>query len=56
MRFGVYTAVLHDMPLSAALSTIRSLGLEGAEVNAGGFLPTPHLPVDDLLSGRIEPA
>ncbi|MDF2827859.1 MAG: hypothetical protein K0R01_1142 [Mycobacterium sp.] len=56
MRFGVYTAVLHDMPLPAALSVIRSLGLEGAEVNAGGFLPTPHLPVDDLLSGRIEPA
>ncbi|MFC7675495.1 sugar phosphate isomerase/epimerase family protein [Mycolicibacterium sp. GCM10028919] len=56
MRFGVYTAVLHDMPLSAALSTIRSLGLEGAEVNAGGFLPTPHLPVDDLLGGRLEPA
>jgi sugar phosphate isomerase/epimerase len=56
MKLGVYTAVLHDMPLREALDTIRSLGLDGAEINAGGFLPSPHLPVDDLISGRLEPA
>lgn len=56
MRLGVYTAILHDRPLRAALETIASLGLSGAEINAGGFLPTPHLPVDDLLSGRLAPA
>ncbi|MBB5164087.1 sugar phosphate isomerase/epimerase [Mycobacterium sp. AZCC_0083] len=56
MRLGVYTAVLHDMPLRQALTTIRSLGLTGAEVNAGGFLPSPHLPVAALLDGELDPA
>lgn len=55
MKLGVYTAVLHDQPLPEALRTIRSLGLDGAEINAGGFLPSPHLPVDDLLGGRLDP-
>jgi sugar phosphate isomerase/epimerase len=54
VKLGVYTAVLHDRPLREALTVIRSLGLGGAEINAGGFLPTPHLPVDDLLTGRLE--
>jgi sugar phosphate isomerase/epimerase len=56
MKLGVYTAVLHDMPLRQALDTIKSLGLEGAELNAGGFLPAPHLPVDELLTGRLDSA
>jgi sugar phosphate isomerase/epimerase len=56
MKLGVYTAVLHDRPLRDALTAIRELGLVGAEVNAGGFLPTPHLPVDGLLDGHVEPA
>ena len=45
MKLGVYTAILHDKPLREALEVIASLGLTGAEINAGGFLPTPHLPV-----------
>jgi sugar phosphate isomerase/epimerase len=56
MKLGVYTAILHDRPLADALATIAGLGLRGAEINAGGFLPSPHLPVDDLLSGRLDPA
>jgi sugar phosphate isomerase/epimerase len=55
MKLGVYTAILHDKPLREALEVIASLGLTGAEINAGGFLPTPHLPVDDLLSGVVTP-
>ena len=55
MKLGVYTAILHDKPLREALEVIASLGLTGAEINAGGFLPTPHLPVDDLLSGAVTP-
>jgi sugar phosphate isomerase/epimerase len=55
MKLGVYTAVLHDRSLRDALATIRSLGLAGAEINAGGFLPAPHLPVAELLSGRVSP-
>ena len=55
MKLGVYTAILHDKPLREALEVIASLGLTGAEINAGGFLPTPHLPVDELLSGEVTP-
>ena len=55
MKLGVYTAILHDKPLKEALEVIASLGLTGAEINAGGFLPAPHLPVSDLLSGAISP-
>ncbi|HKH53159.1 MAG TPA: sugar phosphate isomerase/epimerase, partial [Mycobacterium sp.] len=55
MKLGVYTAILHDRPLREALQVVGSLGLPGAEINAGGFLPTPHLPVDDVLSGAVTP-
>ena len=55
MKLGVYTAILHDKPLREALEVIASLGLTGAEINAGGFLPTPHLPVSELLSGEVTP-
>ena len=50
MLLGVYTAVLHDRPLPEALAVIASLGLDAAEINAGGFLPPVHLPLDDVLT------
>ncbi len=52
MRLGAYTACLHDHSLPEALELLRKLGLESAEVNAGGFIPAPHLPVDGLLASR----
>ena len=48
MKLGAYTACLHDKPLPEALAVLRDLGLTSAEVNSGGFLPAPHLPVDDV--------
>ena len=48
MKLGAYTACLHDMPLREALTVLRDLGLDSAEVNSGGFLPAPHLPVEQL--------
>ncbi|MFE7416192.1 sugar phosphate isomerase/epimerase family protein [Rhodococcus sp. NPDC057529] len=56
MKLGVYNAILHDKSLPEALETIASLGLEGIEINSGGFLPPVHIPVADLLSGRVAPA
>ncbi len=50
MRFGAYTACLHDRPLDEALKILGELGLTSAEINAGGFLPSPHLPIGDLLT------
>ncbi|MFI5493821.1 sugar phosphate isomerase/epimerase family protein [Actinoplanes sp. NPDC051859] len=50
MKFGAYTACLHDRPLDETLKILAELGLNSAEINAGGFIPAPHLPSDDLLS------
>lgn len=49
MKLGAYTACLHDRPLLEALDVLAGLRLASAEVNAGGFLPAPHLPVSRLL-------
>jgi len=48
VKFGAYTAVLHDRPIAEALGLLRGLGLDSAEVNSGGFLPAPHLPIATL--------
>ncbi|HKS98061.1 MAG TPA: sugar phosphate isomerase/epimerase [Rugosimonospora sp.] len=50
MKLGAYTACLHDRPLPEALAVLAGLGLESAEVNSGGFIPEPHLPVADILA------
>src|SRR3954453_18101168 len=52
MKLGVYTAILHDRPLAEALDVINDLGLDAAEINAGGFLPPVHIPIDDILTSR----
>ena len=50
MKLGAYTACLHDRPLAEALDVLKSNGLTSAEVNTGGFIPSPHCHVDRLLS------
>ncbi|MEV4641869.1 sugar phosphate isomerase/epimerase [Actinoplanes sp. NPDC049548] len=50
MKLGAYTACLHDRPLDETLKILGELGLTSAEINAGGFVPAPHLPIDDLLA------
>jgi sugar phosphate isomerase/epimerase len=52
MRLGAYTACLHDKPLDEALQVLRGLGLTSAEVNSGGFLPAPHLPVEQVRTSQ----
>jgi sugar phosphate isomerase/epimerase len=52
MKLGAYTAVLHDKPLPEALQVLRDLGLTSAEINSGGFLPAPHLPVAGIRAGQ----
>jgi sugar phosphate isomerase/epimerase len=54
MRLGAYTACLHDRPLIEALEILRGLGLDSAEINSGGFLPSAHLPIERLRSSREE--
>jgi sugar phosphate isomerase/epimerase len=50
MKLGAYTACLHDKPLPEALEILRGLGLDGAEINSGGFLPAVHLPIEEVRS------
>ena len=52
MKLGAYTAVLHDRPITEALEVLRDLGLTSAEVNSGGFLPAPHLPIADIRASQ----
>ena len=47
MKLGAYTACLHDKPLAEeTLKILRDLGLTSAEINAGGFIRLPHLPIE----------
>lgn len=51
MKLGVYNAILHDRPLEEALKVIADLGLDGIEINSGGFLPPTHIEnVDEIAS------
>jgi sugar phosphate isomerase/epimerase len=53
MKLGAYTACLHDQALEDALALLRDLGLDSVEINAGGFIGTPHLPVMELLESEV---
>jgi len=50
MNLGAYTACLSNCTLEEALDILKENGLTGAEVNVGGFVPSPHCPVDLLLA------
>ena len=52
MKLGAYTACLHDKPLDQALGILGDLGLDSAEINSGGFLPAPHLPIAALRASQ----
>jgi sugar phosphate isomerase/epimerase len=52
MKLGAYTACLHDLPLTEALTVLADLRLDSAEINSGGFIGTPHLPIEELRSSE----
>lgn len=52
MKLGAYTACLHDRPVAEALQVLRDLGLNSAEINSGGFLPAPHLPIEQVRASQ----
>jgi sugar phosphate isomerase/epimerase len=52
VKLGAYTACLHDKPIAEALEILRDLGLDSAEINCGGFLPAPHLPIEDVRTSQ----
>jgi sugar phosphate isomerase/epimerase len=50
MKLGAYTACLHDRSLDETLKILGELGLTSAEINTGGFIDAPHIPIDDILA------
>src|SRR5918997_652157 len=50
MKLGAYTACLHDRGLDETLKILGELGLTSAEINTGGFIGAPHIPIDDILA------
>ena len=52
LKLGAYTACLHDRTLTEALEILKANGLTSVEVNTGGFIPSPHCHVDQLLSSE----
>ncbi|GMA21617.1 sugar phosphate isomerase/epimerase [Arsenicicoccus piscis] len=52
LQYGAYTACLSDRSIPQMLDTLKGLGLTSVEVNSGGFIPAPHLPVDSLLASE----
>jgi sugar phosphate isomerase/epimerase len=50
MKLGAYTACLHDRSLDETLKILGELGLASAEINTGGFVAAPHIPIDDILA------
>jgi len=51
LKFGVYNAILHDRDLKDALKIVSDLGLDGLELNTGGFLPPTHIPkLNEILT------
>jgi len=53
MKLGAYTACSHDITLNETLTLLLDLGLNGVELSAGGFIGTPHLPVEELLENAV---
>lgn len=52
LTYGAYTACMGDHSLPETLDVLKAAGLTGAEVNVGGFIPSPHCPVDSLLASK----
>lgn len=50
MNLGVYTSCMHEVEFADMLNIVADLGLSSIEVNAGGFLASPHLPVAALMA------
>jgi sugar phosphate isomerase/epimerase len=50
MKLGAYTACLHDRSIDETLKILGELGLTSAEINTGGFIGAPHIPIADILA------
>jgi sugar phosphate isomerase/epimerase len=50
MKIGLYTDILQDLSLEAALDWIATQGIEAVEIGTGNFSPARHCNLDTLLN------
>ncbi|MBK0092503.1 sugar phosphate isomerase/epimerase [Erwinia sp. S59] len=50
MKLALCTDVLADLPFAAMLDKVKSYGIEGVEMTAGGWSPCPHVKTEELLA------
>ncbi len=55
MHIGVFTDGFNAYDLEDMLSTCEKLGIKGVELGCANWSAAPHVPVDDLLSGKLSP-
>lgn len=50
MKLALCTDVLADLPFTAMLDRVKSYGISGVEMTAGGWSPCPHVDTEALLA------
>ena len=53
MRLGVFTAILHHLPLEQALDELAELGVEAVELGTGNYPGSSHCDPDALLGDAV---
>lgn len=52
MKLALCTDVLATLPYSEMLDKVKSYGINGVELTAGGWSPCPHVNTEELLSSK----
>ena len=50
MKLALCTDVLANLPYAEMLDRVKSYGIDGVEMTAGGWSPCPHVKTDELLA------
>ncbi|HBV39893.1 MAG TPA: hypothetical protein DEF05_09490 [Erwinia sp.] len=52
MKLALCTDVLANLPFTEMLDRVKSYGIDGVEMTAGGWSPCPHVNTDELLASE----
>ena len=54
MLTSVFTNGLKALPFEEMLDLVKEMGMDCVEIATGGFSPTAHLKVDELLESKTK--
>ena len=54
MKLALCTDVLSSLPFTAMLDKVKSYGISGVEMTAGGWSPCPHVKTEELLASSAK--